>query len=170
MRNVGTLRYVAIVLLAIAFSGCDNKQEDPLLSQFPMSDERSERQLLGGFWALEDGKWRWTARRFAVALQAPPGSERTGAKLRLQVFIPPMQIEKLGTLTLNAVIGDSQLPSMSMNISGPYTYTQAIPPSLIGRDPLPVMFELDKATDNRKVDGRELGVIVTSVSLGPSGS
>jgi hypothetical protein len=153
---------VIVILLACVNCG---RPTVPPLSHLAMTDERSEKQLIAGFWGLEEKSWRWTSRRFAVVLWPPPGSEQSGATLRLQLYVPPQQIEKLGPLTLRADVGDFSLPPEVLAAGGELTYSGNIPPSLIGRMMLPVVFVLDKAFDNTKIDGRHLGIIVTSVSL-----
>ena len=165
-RHGPMLRFGGIIILVVCVS-CRTKVTPPL-SQLAMTDQRSEKQLIAGFWGLEEGKWRWTARRFAVVLIPPSGSKQTGATLRLQFYIPRQQIEKLGPLTLSADVGESPLTPEKFTSGGTLTYTRDIPSSLIGPNMLPVVFNLDKALDNTETDGRELGIIVTSVSIEPS--
>ena len=52
-----------------------------------MADPAQAAQLLDGFYGIEGGKSRWTAKNFSVLLKAPPGSERNGAELALKLYL-----------------------------------------------------------------------------------
>lgn len=130
-----------------------------------MSATSSEVQLISGFYGLENKKWRWVARRFAVVLRPPPGSERDGAILRVQLFLPEPQIQKLGPMTLSADVGDAELQSETFAKGGIYWYTQDVPAALLRAELIPVVFSFDKAMPPSLTDGRELAAVVTQVSL-----
>jgi hypothetical protein len=144
---------------------CHTRVASPPLSDLKMSDPRSEKQLIAGFWALEQGKWRWTARKFAAVLLPPPGSRQNGTTLRLQFFIPSQVVDKLGPLTLRASVGETSLESERITVGGALSYTSYIRPSLIGSNLLPIVFTLDKALPKSDTDGRELGMIVSELAL-----
>jgi hypothetical protein len=153
-----------LIALSLGCAGCQSTFVTPS-SDLKMSDSSSGNQLISGFYAMEEGGWRWTKRVFAVVLQPPAGSERTGATLHLQMFIPPAQIEKLGPMTLNADIDDISLGSQTFNSSGHCKYTREIPPALIHANVLPIVFSFDKVLDASATDGRELAAVVTEVAL-----
>jgi hypothetical protein len=142
----------------------------PLASDLKLSDKYSERQLTDGFYSLEANAWRWTAHRFAVVLAVPPGSQTTGATLNLQLYIPDSQIEGLGPMTLSADVDDTSLAPETFPKAGSYTYTRVIPPELLNKPLLPIVFTFDKALQPRNSDPRELGAVVSEVSLKPPGS
>lgn len=132
-----------------------------------MSDSAAENQLIAGFYQLEDNRYRWTARRFAVVLNPPAGCRRTGAILQLNLFIPESHLEKLGEVTLTADVGEVSLEPQTFAKPGPASYIREIPPALLPVNVLlPVVFTFDKATAPFQIsDNRELGAVVTEVSL-----
>ena len=156
---------INLVIFSISFAGCHGKRVPPLSSDLRMSDKKSAKQLIAGFYDLEQNQWRWTARRFAVVLQPPAGSERTGAVLQLKVFMPESQIQKLGPMTLSADVGEVSLAPETFTKGGSFSYCRNIPPKLISPNLLPVVFRFDKALTPFEVDGRELAVVVLEVSL-----
>jgi hypothetical protein len=158
---------VSMVIFALPSAACRKKRIPPPSSDLRMSDSYSPRQLIAGFYKLEQNQWRWTARRFAVVLKPPPGSEQTGATLQLTLFIPESQIEKLGPMTLSADVGEVSLSSETFTEGGSLSYRRQIPPALIGSNLLPVVFRFDKALAPFQTDGRELAAVVSEVSLEP---
>jgi hypothetical protein len=135
-------------------------------SSVNMADPAQAAQLLNGFYAIE-GKSRWTTRNFSVLLKAPPGAERSGAELSLQLYIPDAQIQKLGAMTLSADVGGVQLPASTFSRSNQYTYSAHVPAEALRSGFAVVNFRLDKSAIGLNGDARELGVVVTGVSLAP---
>ena len=79
-------------------------------SSVNMADPAQAAQLLNGFYVIEGGKSRWTAKNFSVLLKAPPGSDRNGAELALKLYLPDVQIQSLGPITVSADVGGHELP------------------------------------------------------------
>jgi hypothetical protein len=129
-----------------------------------MSDTKLAGQLIHGFYFVEGDRWRWTARSFSVALK-PPGTAPSGATLVLRLFVPPAQIETVGPLTLYAGIDGHALKPETYATPGTFEYTRDIPVELLDTNIVPVDFCLDKATPPSPREGRELGIIVTTVAL-----
>jgi hypothetical protein len=152
------------IVLSLALTGCQ-KKNIPLLSDLKMSDPSGEKQLLAGFYGIEAGQWRWTKRRFAVVLRPPRDADKNGATLTIKLFIPGSQIEKLGPVTISADIDDVTLAPETFREAGSLTYSRELPPSLTGSGFVPVVFTLDKALAPFEADGRELGAVVSEVSL-----
>jgi hypothetical protein len=139
------------------------------ISSVNVSDTAHASQLLSGFYSVEAGKWRWTAKNFSVLLMAPPGSERNGAELVLKLFLPDSQVQRLGAITLSADAGGHALPARTFAQSKEYTYSVPVPPAALQSGFVAVNFRLDKAADNiGNGDERELGIVVTSASLDPA--
>jgi hypothetical protein len=152
------------MVFSLALFGCE-KKKIPLSSDLKMSDPSAERQLLAGFYGIEAGQWRWAKRRFAVVLRPPQGSRESGATLTIKLFIPGSQMEKLGDVTISADIGDVTLAPETFSEPGSLTYSRDVPGSLAGSELVPVVFTLDKALAPFQADGRELGAVVSEVSL-----
>jgi hypothetical protein len=136
-------------------------------SSVNMADPALAAQLLNGFYGIEGGKSRWTAKNFSVLLKAPPGSEGNGAELTLKLYIPEVQIRSLGAITLSADAGGHELPSRIFSQSNEYIYSAHVAAEALRSGFAAVNFRLDKSAIGLNGDARELGVVVTEVGLAP---
>ncbi len=134
-------------------------------STLNMADAASDAQLLAGFYDVEMNAWRWTAKNFSVVLKTPFGADQGGANLRVQLYVSPGQIQKLGPLTLNAEVNGFQLAPQTYPKSAQYTYSASVPSKVLTSDLALVNFRLDKVTKGVENDRRELGIVVSSVGL-----
>jgi hypothetical protein len=145
------------------------KVYDPsAISDLKMADLAHAPQLLDGFYAVEAGAWRWTAKNFTVLLKAPPGSERNGAELKLQLYLPDTQIQRLGAMTLSANAGGYSLATRTFKEAIAQTYSARVPASALQTGLVAVNFQLDKASANVEGDVRELGIVAISAGLDPA--
>jgi hypothetical protein len=135
-----------------------------------MADQTSSPQLLEGFYGLEDKSWRWTAGHFGVVLSIPPMAARDGAVLKMQLSIPKPLIDRVKTSTLTAQIGGTKLSPESFTQPGSFTFVRDVPAKLLQEDSVRVDFALDRFLPAGSVDGRELGLVVTSVGFVPQKS
>jgi hypothetical protein len=158
---------IALVLIAL-LAGCHQARRKEPVSEVNVADVTVSKQLIGGFYKIEAKSWRWTAREFIVSLLPPPGSEQKGAKLKLQFFIPDDQIAKLGPMTLNADIDEHLLGPETYSTSGQHVYVREIPADLLRTNVVPIVFSFDKAAHPMGTDGRELGAVVSLISLSPN--
>ena len=110
-------------------------------------------QLAGGWHVLENGAWRWTERRFSVAL-APDTRMMTLKCAAPEVLLPP--------LTLTASVNGMPLATYPMPQTGDYEFVLRIPAT--DRETL-VEFELDRALAPDATDNRERGIIVRDVEV-----
>jgi hypothetical protein len=166
-RTVRSLAAALLCLapLAVAPAGCKFFRKPPLQSRVNMSDPRTAGQLLDGFYGVEAGAWRWTARQFSVKLKPPAGAAQKGATLRLELVLPPPVIEKSPAIALSASVEGSPLAPETYSAAGNYTYRRDVPASLFGGADMIVYFQLDKSMTPGGPDKRDLGVVVTAVAL-----
>ena len=136
-------------------------------SSVNMGDPVHAAQLLNGFYSIEAGAWRWTAKNFSVLLKTPAGAERSGAQLVLKIFLPDAQVQRLGPMTLSADSGGHSLAARTLNRGNEFTYSTPVPADALQAGFVVVNFQLDKAAVNVQGDARELGVVVTAVELDP---
>ena len=139
-----------------------------LSSNVNVADPEIKSQLLWGFYELSENSWRWTARKFTVALQRPSGSERSGAKLHLRFYIPDEQVKQLGPIRLRAQLSANRFSSMTIRRGGLYEYVCDVPKEALYADILPVDFVLSKAAPPSQRDARELGIVVSSIRIANS--
>jgi len=164
-----------ITLFAIASPACKRKSVDPaavssageslpLISVVKVNDPAASAQLVRGFHQLEGNTWRWTMRKFTVALKPPPGSAQTGARLSLQFTIPEIAFNSMGATTVTAVINGLALAPETCSKPGDYVYARDVPGSALGGDVVVVDFASDKGF-SVPGDTRELALIAVSVGL-----
>lgn len=163
----------------LLLGGCHSKDrvhvetdEGPprMAAMLTMADEKSSPQLLEGFYGLEDKQWRWTAGHFSVLLSTPPLGSRDGAVLKVQLSIPKPLIDRVKTTTLTAEIAGTKLSPESFTQAGSFVFVRDIPAKLLQDDSVRVDFSLDRFLPSGTVDGRELGLVVTSVGFEPQKS
>lgn len=159
-----------IALAAIGMAGCTRKtQEQPaaapvLQSKIQMNDASAAWQLKSGFYGIEGGSWRWTARNFAVALAAPADPAHAGVKLHFKFTLPDAVINKLGPIQLSASADGLALKPELYSKAGSYDYVREVEAgSQTG--PVTVEFSCDKALAPSGDERRELALIAMSAGL-----
>lgn len=120
-------------------------------------------ELLEGWHSLEHDRWRWTERKFSVAVKAPVHGEP--ATLHLRFFLPEPVLARLQSVTLRATVAGVELPPETYSEIGEQAYIRTIPAAALEVQPARVDFELDKALPAHEGDRRELGIIVSFVGL-----
>jgi hypothetical protein len=171
-------RALVAALLAVALcaaAGCHRrKKAEPeaaaetgprIASTVHLGDPKSAPQLIGGFYDIESGAWRWTGKQFTVELGVPFGAAQKGAALVLDLTVPPVVIEKGKSVTLAAAVDGNPLPPETYQTPGDYTYRREVPAALLGHDSVRVTFTLDKTVQAGGGDLRDLGIIATTVGL-----
>lgn len=172
------MRRLAATLVLICFclsvSGCrqpervrlkPTEEEPPgLASTIQSSDPKVAVQFVRGFHAIENG-WRWTMGKFAITLKPPRGAAQNGARLRFQFVLPDPVFSRTGPVTLSARAGSTELPSQKYTQAGNQSYEQDVPAVALAGDTVTIEFALNKYLAAGQVEGRELGVIATSVGL-----
>jgi len=136
-----------------------------MASELRMGDAKTEPQLTSGFYGIEAGAWRWTARQFGVVLRVPAGAAQRGATLEFDFTIPDVVVQKEKSVTLSASVDGNALPPETYSRVGTASYRRDIPAGALGGDNVKVNFTLDKAMPPAGGDRRELGVVATSVRL-----
>jgi FkbM family methyltransferase len=127
-----------------------------------MSDVTASAQLIRGFQNIEQNAWRWTGRKFTVALQPPAGTNKTGGQLVFQFHIPDASIQQLHSITISAKIGDSALAPETFSTPGKHEYRRDVPASILSQGLVTVDFSVDKVLTT---NGVEYGVVATAVGL-----
>jgi 4-amino-4-deoxy-L-arabinose transferase-like glycosyltransferase len=120
---------------------------------------------LEGFYALEQGRFRWTRQNFGVTFDKlnRPGVGTT--RLALSLYIPESTIQKLGPLRLSARLGDHVLAAATYRQSGAYMFERDVPTEWLTDGPSRFEFALDKSIPPTAADQRELGIVVNDVQL-----
>jgi hypothetical protein len=167
------LAAAALIALAVVGSaGCKQKKQvepakavAPLQSVVAMNDPAVAGQLTSGFYGIEGGAWRWTARSFSVALLPPAGSEQKGARLHFKFTLPDAVINKLGPIQLSASVGGVALPPKRYSMAGTYEYEGDVGTGALGGGLVTVELSCDKALPPTGDELRELALIAISAGL-----
>lgn len=160
------MRVCVLLLTLLALCACSwHKRFDDPSSVLNMNDVNTERQLLSGFYGIENNTWRWVRRDFFVMLGPPPGSAGRGAVLEMKFFIPEQQITQLGPVTLVPAIGLRKLPPITYSSGGSLLYRAELLPVEAETNVIPIDFRFDKAIAPTKSDARELAAVISSISL-----
>jgi hypothetical protein len=136
-----------------------------LSSQVQMSDPKAAIQLLKGFHAIEQNAWRWTMGQFSITLKVPAGAGQKGAALMAKFTIPDAVITNVKSTTLTAETAGNQIGVATYRAPGDYTFNADIPAKAITSDSVTVDFALSNFLPAGSVDQRELGLVVTMISL-----
>lgn len=135
------------------------EEESDLASAILMSQPRDTSQLLTGFYDLEQGAWRWTARQFSVSLAPPaPRAERPG-RLEFRFTVPDIAAADLKGVKIQATVEGRSLGAFQSTQPGEQIATFEIPKELMKADALIIDFALDKTIPHRESETRELGLI-----------
>lgn len=176
MRRLRKFAAAAALAAALVSSGCKRRERIQLettdesltlASTVHTADPNAAPQLIRGFHAIEQNSWRWTMSNFSVVLKAPAGASRNGATLIANISIPQAVIDRVGQTRLTASIGGSQVGWASYNTAGEFRFTADIPAIVIGDEAVRIDFALDRFLGAGAIDSRELGLIVSSISLEP---
>ena len=169
--RIGIAMALALALLAAACQRHPPRVDTlegenlPPLSDVAANDARGAAQLLSGFYEPERSAWRWTAGKFAVILQPPPGAARRGARLVLDLTVPEPVISRRRSIALSASVEGLPLAPQTYTQAGQYTYSREVPGALLAAGPVKIDFVLDRFLAAGEIETRELGLIVRRVAL-----
>jgi len=110
-----------------------------------------------GFYLLEQGGWRWTAREFSLVF---PGS-LPATTLTVHVNVPEAEFQKLGAITMSIRAGNHVLSPETFSRAGDFNMTRSVEPEWGNR----FDFRVDKTLAPAPGDNRELGIIFVSAKL-----
>ena len=163
---IKSFTWMALVAVLV-FGGCRSPSGggSELASDISMNSSRAAKQLLTGFYNVENGAWRWTGKSFAVQLAVPSGASSKGGKLTFRFVFPEPAVQTLHAVTLSAKANDTALDPQTYSASGDQTYARDVPAEALAAAVVRVTFSLDKAMPPGPVDVRELGVIAKEISL-----
>lgn len=173
------MRRLSLITLALAAAwfpaGCRRTQPpkveiiDEEMPKFAtmvhVADPKAAPQLVRGFYALEQGSWRWTAPKFAVTLRPPRTAAERGATLQLKFSLAEPVLAHTKTMTLRASIGGTALAPETYSTPGDYIFTRDVPASLMTGDSVTIDFSVDKWLPATASDHRDLALIVSTIGF-----
>jgi hypothetical protein len=135
-----------------------------LLRSRHLTDPGLTARLLKGWHVLEQGKWRWTERRFSAEL-AVPDMTSGAALLELRFVYSECAMPREGPLRLRASLDGLSLPEAHYSTTGEYLYRATVPADRLQARTAIVEFELNHALPPDAADLRERGIIVSNIGL-----
>lgn len=170
------LKSAALVSLAIAALACHRDNSDlkvetvegskpAFATTVVMANKATTGQLVQGFHVLEGNSWRWTAGHFSATLGVPPIARREGANLVVHFSLPEVVMSRVHATKLSATVNGVPIDPEEYTKSGEYTYSKQVPASALTRDVAGVNFSLSQYLPSGTLEGRELGIVVSSIGL-----
>jgi 2-polyprenyl-3-methyl-5-hydroxy-6-metoxy-1,4-benzoquinol methylase len=147
-----------------SFAAEDDERVFCLLRSRHLTDTGLTARLLKGWHVLEQGKWRWTERRFSVEL-AVPDLASGAALLELRFVYPECVKPREGPLRLLTSLDGLSLDEAQYSTSGEHLYRASVPSDRLQARTAIVEFELNHALPPDATDLRERGIIVTNIGL-----
>lgn len=120
---------------------------------------------LDGLYALEESRFRWTKRKFAITFAELNPASAGAARLVLSLYIPESAIRKLGPIRLTARFGDHVLAPATYRQPGSFTFERELTAQWLASGPNRFEFALDKSIPPTSTDPRELGIIFVNAVL-----
>ena len=163
MRFLGSRpKLLALPILVSLFAiGCWRKSGPQNVIR--MADLHTQKQLIRGFYSLEDGAWRWTSGDFLVSLKVPEEVQQKGGTLTLQGSLTPTALQN-GPLEISSSLSGVPLAKQSFSKPGEFVYRVDVPVPAAQRPVALAEFTVSR-THRVPGDQRELGVIASVISL-----
>jgi cephalosporin hydroxylase len=165
-------RHLTVLLLACLLPAC-HRQPKPApqldsagtslgASEIAIGDPVFQPVLLRGFYESEGG-WRWTARKFAVAITPPAGNDPTSLVLE---FTLPIEVTRtIPAIDLSARVNGVEVGHKRFDKEGRHEFTAPVPANLLpSNKPAEIEFELDRAARD-DARNREIGLIAQTAAL-----
>ena len=137
------------------------------LSYLNLGDIRTRPQLLSGWYAVEDGGWRWMAKEAKVELRRPadpqPGFE-------VELFFPPDYMKRVGGfVTVYVTLNDQPLIRQSYAQAGGHRLAAPVPRERLASPVVRVGIRLSRAMPPSGSEQRELGAVVSRLGFVAAG-
>lgn len=129
-----------------------------------LADLRAADQLGPGWYEIENGAFRWMARRSTVYLKRP---ESGGAVLEVRLYLPENLILKVGAPTLEIWLDGKLLSAARLPRAGEYVLKEQVVPARSPAGPAQVELRLDRSMPPSGSEQRQLGAVVTGVGFRP---
>jgi len=164
-----------VAILATGAVGCKRRkrvvrtvEEAPSLATVvATADPQVARQLVIGFYGVEQNSWRWTTGRFSVVLRPPTSASTKGATLQMKLAIPDVTIAKNKAVSLSAYVNGTALDPEKYTHAGQFVFSREVAANLLSGDVTRVDFSVDTTLPPTAADRRELGVVVSMIGFQP---
>jgi len=136
-----------------------------LLSYLHLGDIRSRAQLGTGWYAIEDGAWRWMSNHAEAALHPLPAP----AQFELQLFFPPDFMTRAGTpVTVSVSLNGKPFAKFFYYEPGAHTVAKRVTPDLLTEPVTQVSISVTPSIPPTATDQRTLGAVVQGLGFVPA--
>jgi hypothetical protein len=133
------------------------------LSYLHLGDIRSRAQLVSGWYAIEDGAWRWMAPEAEAMLQPLPDQ---ALRFELQLFFPPDFMRRAGSpVTVSVMLNGKPFTSALYFEPGGHTVAKRVPPGLLTSPTTYVSIRVNPHIPPTATDQRALGAVVQGLGF-----
>jgi len=153
---------MAALLVPAATPQTPARPQSPPVFELNVSNPAYKDRLLRGFYDSKD-PWRWTARRFAVLIDAPPPLDAP-TLLDLDINAPNELMSVVHQVTLTARVNGQIVGSETYTKAGRYFPEFKVPHAALAKSPVEIECEVDRTFKDRGTN-REMGLIVVAASL-----
>jgi hypothetical protein len=134
-----------------------------MLSYLHMGDIRSRAQLVSGWYAIEDGAWRWMAPEAEAALRPLTGAS---VQFGLQLFFPPDFMRRAGSpVAVSVELNGKPFTKALYFEPGGHTVAKGVPPDLLTWPVTRVSIRVDPYIPPSATDQRALGAVVQGLGF-----
>ncbi len=134
-----------------------------MLSYLNLGDIRSRAQLVSGWYAIEDGAWRWMAPEAEATLRPLSGQ---AVQFELQLFFPPDFMRRAGSpVTVSVKLNGKPFTKAFYYEPGAHTISRAVPPELLTWPTTRVSISVNPYLPPSATDQRALGAVVQGLGF-----
>ena len=137
------------------------------LSYLHLGDIRSRAQLGSGWYAVEDGAWRWMSNQAEATLRPLPiaGPQQ----FELQLFFPPDFMTRAGTpVAVSVRLNGHPFATSFYYEPGGHTVAKLVPPELLTQPVTGVSIRVSPSIRPTSTDLRTLGAVVQGLGFVPA--
>lgn len=135
----------------------------PQFSFIHTGDVRARTQLLSGWYAIEEGAWRWMAKEAEAVLLTPHESP---VSFELRLVFPEGYMKRAGgPVTVSVLLERILFVQETYNQPGAYTLHKPVPAGTLPQPSTRVTIRLDRSMPPGGADKRELGAVVQSLGF-----
>ena len=136
---------------------------EPSLAYLHAGDLRVRPQLLGRWYPIEDGGWRWIGKQ-AQAVLLSPGESSVDFELRL--YFPEDHMKRAGgPVTVSVLLEDNLLVEKTYSEAGAYSIRQPVTTGSLPHPATRVAIHLDRVVPPTGEEERELGAVVLGLGF-----
>jgi hypothetical protein len=141
-------------------------RQPELLSYLHLGDIRSRAQLVSGWYAMEDGAWRWMSNQAEATLRPLSVAAQ---QFELQLFFPPDFMDRAGTpVTVSVRLNGKPFTRAFYYAPGGQTLSAPVPPELLTQPVTRVTIRVSPSIRPTAKDLRTLGAVVQGLGFVPA--